>query len=56
MNMGERMQIGIAPFSLGFIVALVVLLFAILGLVGVIPFTPPFVFALVGALAVARLC
>ena len=49
------MQVGLAPISIGFIIALVVLLLCILGVVGVLPMTTPVVFGLIGALAVARL-
>jgi hypothetical protein len=41
--------------TLGWLIAVLVLLIAILGLIGVIPFTPTVVFGLVAALAVARL-
>lgn len=46
----------LAPLSIGFIIAIVVLLLAILGMVGVLPMTTTVVFGLIGALAVARLC
>ena len=49
------MQVGIAPISIGFIIALIVILLAILGLVGVLPMTAPVIFGLIGATAVARL-
>lgn len=48
--------LALAPFSLGFIIAIVVLLLAIIGLVGVLPSSPLIVFGLIGALAIARLC
>lgn len=50
------MQIGLATLSLGFVLAIVVLLIAVLGVIGVVPLTATVVFGLVGALAVARLC
>jgi hypothetical protein len=52
------MQIGgaAAPWlTIGAIIAVVVLLLAILGLVGVLPMSAPVVFGLIAALAVARL-
>lgn len=49
------MQVGLAPVSIGFVLAIIVLLLAILGLVGVLPMTSTTVFGLVAALAVARL-
>lgn len=56
VNKGGFMQIGIAPFSIGFLIALIVLLLCILAVVGVLPETPAVVFGLIGAVAVARLC
>lgn len=50
------MQLGLAPLSLGFIIALVVIIVAILGLIGVVPWTPEVGFAMLGAIAAARLC
>ena len=50
------MQVGLAPLSLGFIIALAALLLCILGLVGVLPMSPQVLFGLIGAVAVARLC
>jgi hypothetical protein len=50
------MQLGIAPVTIGFLVALVVLLLAIIGIVGVLPMSGTVVFGLIAALAVARLC
>lgn len=52
----QRVQLGIAPVSIGFVIALIVLLLCILGLVGVLPMSGSVVFGLLGALAVARLC
>ncbi|HYW86936.1 MAG TPA: hypothetical protein VFB50_04155 [Chloroflexota bacterium] len=50
------MTVGLAPFSLGFIIAIVVLILAVIGIVGVLPMTPVTIFGLVAALAIARLC
>ena len=47
--------VGTYPVTIGWLIAIVVLLIAILGLVGAIPFTPTVVFGLLAALAVARL-
>lgn len=44
-----------AWLSVGWIIAVIVLLLAILGLVGVLPMTTTVVFGLIAALAVARL-
>jgi hypothetical protein len=41
--------------TIGWLIAVLVLLIAILGLLSVIPFTPTVMFGLVAALAVARL-
>jgi hypothetical protein len=41
--------------TVGWIIAILCLLIAILGLVGSVPFTPTVVFGLIAALAVARL-
>ena len=41
--------------TIGWLIALLVLILAILGLVGAFPFTPTVVFAFIAALAVARL-
>ena len=49
------MQVGIQPFTVGFIIALIVILLAILGMIGVLPDTPLIVFGLIGALGIARL-
>lgn len=43
------------PNGLGVVFAVIVLIMAILGLVGVLPAGPQVVFGLVGALALARL-
>jgi hypothetical protein len=45
-----------APWlTIGAVIALLVLVLAILGIVGALPYTAPVVFGLVAALAVARL-
>jgi len=51
----QVIQGGPAWATLGALVAVAVALLAVLGLVGVLPFTPVVIFALVLALAVARL-
>jgi hypothetical protein len=43
------------PITIGLIIALVVLLLAIIGLVGVLPSSPLIIFGLIGCLALARL-
>ena len=47
--------VGTYPVSLGSIIALLVLIIAVLGLLGVVPFGQNVVFACLAALAVARL-
>jgi hypothetical protein len=49
------MQINAPVVTIGWVIAVLVLLLAILGLVGVLPNTALVVFGLIGALAVARL-
>jgi hypothetical protein len=44
-----------AAFTVGSIIAIIVLLLCILGALGVLPGSPVVVFGLIGALAVARL-
>lgn len=51
-----RVQVGIAPVSIGFIIAILVVLLGILGLLNVIPLTATTVFGLIVALGIARLC
>lgn len=41
--------------TIGWVIAVIVLIIAILGLVGAVPFTSTVVFGMVGALALARL-
>jgi hypothetical protein len=48
-------NVGSYPLTLGALVALLVLILAILGLLGVVPFGQNVVFAMLAALAVARL-
>jgi hypothetical protein len=47
--------VGTYPWTIGAIIALVVLLLAILGLVGVLPLSQTVVFGLFAGLAIARL-
>jgi hypothetical protein len=47
--------VGAYPYTLGAIIAILVLLLAILGLLNVIPFTATIVFGLIAALSIARL-
>ena len=47
--------IGTMPVTIGWLIAILVLILAILGLLSVIPFSGQVVFALFAALAVARL-
>jgi hypothetical protein len=52
------MQLGVVgsyPVTIGSLIALIVLVLAILGLVGVLPLSAPVVFGFIAALAVARL-
>jgi hypothetical protein len=49
------MNIAMPPITIGLIIALVVLLLAIIGLVGVLPSSPLIIFGLIGGLALARL-
>jgi len=49
------MQIGSYTLGIGGVLALIVLILAVLGLVGVLPFSQTVVFALIAVLAVARL-
>ena len=47
--------VGAYPVTVGWLIAIVVLLLAILGVIHVIPPTETVLFSLIGALAVARL-
>lgn len=47
--------VGNMAITIGWLVALLVLILAILGLVGVLPASPTVVFGLLAALAIARL-
>ena len=49
------MQIGSYSLGIGGILAILVIIFAVLGLVGVLPFSASVIFALIVVLAVARL-
>lgn len=56
--MSGGVQLGVVgsyPVTIGWLIALLVLVLAILGLVGVLPLTPTVVFGLLAALAVSRL-
>jgi hypothetical protein len=46
---------GAYPYTVGAIIAVLVLLLAILGLLNVVPFTATVVFGLIAATAIARL-
>jgi hypothetical protein len=47
--------VGTMVITIGWLIAIIVLLLAILGLVGVLPMSQTVIFGLIGALAVARL-
>jgi hypothetical protein len=47
--------VGSLAITIGWLIAIIVLLLAILGLVGVLPMSQTVIFGLIGALAVARL-
>lgn len=47
--------VGGLAITIGWIIAVVVLILAIIGLVGALPFTPTVVFGMFAALAIARL-
>jgi hypothetical protein len=47
--------VGTYPWSIGAVIAILVLLIGVLGLVGVVPFSQTVVFGMLTALAVARL-
>jgi len=47
--------IGAYPYTLGAVIAILVLLLAILGLLNIVPFTATIVSGLIAALAIARL-
>jgi len=49
------MQITRPVITIGWILALIVLILALLGFLGVVPFSSLIVFSLIGILAVARL-
>jgi hypothetical protein len=48
-------QVGATVITIGWLIAVVVLILAIIGMVGALPDTPLTVFGLIAALAVARL-
>lgn len=47
--------VGSYPLTIGSLIAILVLILAVLGLAGALPFTQTVVFGLIAALAVARL-
>jgi len=47
--------VGTVPVTIGWIIAVLVLLIAILGLLNVVPFTATVVFGLIAAVSIARL-
>jgi hypothetical protein len=47
--------VGSLAITIGWLIALIVLILAVLGLVGVLPMSQTVIFGLIGALAVARL-
>lgn len=47
--------VGSLAITIGWLIALIVLILAVLGLVGVLPMNQTVMFGLIGALAVARL-
>ena len=49
------MQVSRPVVTIGWLLAIIVLLLCILGVVGVLPFSSLIVFSLLGALAIARL-
>ena len=49
------MKATLGPTTIGFVIAIIVLLLCILGVVGVLPMNATVLFGLIGALAVARL-
>ena len=49
------MRVAAQPMTVGWIIAVLVLILAIIGMVGVLPTSPIVVFGLIAALAVARL-
>ena len=51
----QTFQIGGLAITIGWIIAVVVLILAIIGLVGALPLTPTVIFGMLAALAVARL-
>jgi hypothetical protein len=48
-------NVGAYPLTVGSLIAVLVLILAVLGMAGVLPFTAVFVFGLLAALAIARL-
>jgi hypothetical protein len=48
-------NIAMPPITLGLILAIIILILAVIGLVGVLPLNPLIVFGLVAGLAIARM-
>jgi len=48
-------RVAVQPITVGWVIAIVVLLICILGMIGVVPLSQIVVFGLIAALAVARL-
>jgi hypothetical protein len=49
------MNIAMPPITIGLIIALLVLILAVIGLVGVLPLNPLIAFGLIAGLALARI-
>jgi hypothetical protein len=49
------MNIAMPPLTIGLILAIIILLLAIIGLVGVLPLNPLIAFGLIAGLALARI-
>jgi uncharacterized phage infection (PIP) family protein YhgE len=47
--------VGSLAITIGWVIAVIVLILAIIGLAGAFPFNPQIVFGMIGALALARL-
>jgi hypothetical protein len=49
------MQIAMPPVTIGLILAIIILILAVIGLVGVLPLNPLIAFGLIAGLAIARI-
>jgi hypothetical protein len=49
------MNIAMPPITIGLVLAIIILILAVIGLVGVLPLNPLIVFGLFAGLAIARL-